>query len=613
MLNVTGGVNTRVGLCTRADAHGVTACRRHGCAEGQYNPLASLMLNAPEPLIGTLFESRPDVLSAGVLVAFSMLYFFMLCIAYDASAVGGLFVPAMMIGASAGRCFAVLLRDTGWVVQPSVFALVGASAVMGGITRYTLAIVVLMIEATQNTSLLPPICLAVVTACLVANFFTHSINEHKLHRIGVPLIEDEMEAEMYDLMAADVMRRRVLTVRRYARVDKVYAYLLNSTHHGFPVVEHESHVMDRLRSTSVDTLNRTGVAAADQARQRLGIGAGGEKRFDNDLMMHSLNAGSLRDDDEFHVVPTANAIFKAGETSPKKKSKSPKKKSTPVLAMPHSPRVEDLSLAELAAPDEWHSPAHARRDAAAAAAATPTTKARPASSRLTRGESRMDILASSVGSKEEKEKERSHFTGMVTRAQLIHALATRTKHANIELAHAAAEVETAAEHARRLRDELCAAALHDKGLRKMDLKALDIQPHHHKMLIDLGPYIDDGVLSVTPNTPLGRVHRLFVSCGLRHLVVTDTDNEVSGIITRKDLTMQTNTVAFPQERPLVPAAVTRALSRRTSKDSNSSTQSSIGRLQNSLRAIAEDQSDSSPHSTPKLSSIAFSDSSAATV
>ena len=133
------------------------------------------------------------------------------------------------------------------------------------------------------------------------------------------------------------------------------------------------------------------------------------------------------------------------------------------------------------------------------------------------------------------------------------------------------------------------------------------------MLIDLGPYIDDGVLSVTPNTPLGRVHRLFVSCGLRHLVVTDTDNEVSGIITRKDLTMQTNTVAFPQERPLVPAAVARALSRRTSKDSNSSTQSSIGRLQNSLRAIAEDQSDSSPHSTPKLSSIAFSDSSAATV
>ena len=47
------------------------------------------------------------------------------------------------------------------------------------------------------------------------------------------------------------------------------------------------------------------------------------------------------------------------------------------------------------------------------------------------------------------------------------------------------------------------------------------------------------VLSVAPNTPLGRVHRLFVSCGLRHLVVTDTDNEVSGIITRKDILPET--------------------------------------------------------------------------
>jgi CBS domain-containing protein len=449
----------------------------------------------------------------------------------------------------------------------------------------------------------------VVVACLVANYFTHSINEHKLHRIGVPLIEDEMEHDMYDLFAADVMRRRVLTVRRYARVDKMYAYLLNSTHHGFPVVEHESQVMNRLRSTSVATLERAGTAAADEAERSPG-GSRNAAKFDNDLMMHSLNAGSLRDDDQFHV-PTATSVFQAGETLPKspnkkKTSTSPKKKSTPTL------RVAELSVSELAAPDEWHSPAHARRDAAAAMAATTPNLRHKSSARLTRGQSSMDVaVGASAGPNQRKEKERSHFTGMVTRAQLIHALATRTKHANIELAHAAAEVETATEHARRLREELSAAALHDKELRKINLMTLDIQPHHHKMLIDLGPYIDDGVLSVTPNTPLGRVHRLFVSCGLRHLVVTDTDNEVSGIITRKDLTMQTNTVAFPQERPLVPAAVTRALSRLTSKDSNSSTQSSVGRLQNSLRSIAEDKSSSSSGSTPKLSAIAFSESTTA--
>jgi chloride channel 7 len=196
-LNVTGGAGARVGVCSRADAHGLTVCRRHGCEEGRYSPLASLMLNAPEPLIGALFDARPDVIPAGALAAFAALYFVMATLSYDASAVGGLFVPSMMIGASTGRCFAMLLRDAGWKVQPSVFALVGAAAVMGGITRYTLALVVLMIEATQNTSLLPPIVLVVVVAQGVGNLFSSSVIEQKLIAMGVPLLEDKLESEMY--------------------------------------------------------------------------------------------------------------------------------------------------------------------------------------------------------------------------------------------------------------------------------------------------------------------------------------------------------------------------------------------------------------------------------
>jgi len=196
-LNVTGGAAARVGVCSRADAHGLTVCRRHGCAEGRYSPLASLLLNAPEPLIGALFDARPEVIPAGALAVFAALYFVMATLSYDASAVGGLFVPSMMIGASTGRCFAMLLRDAGWKVQPSVFALVGAAAVMGGITRYTLALVVLMIEATQNTSLLPPVVLVVVVAQGVGNLFSQSVIEQKLIAMGVPLLEDKLESEMY--------------------------------------------------------------------------------------------------------------------------------------------------------------------------------------------------------------------------------------------------------------------------------------------------------------------------------------------------------------------------------------------------------------------------------
>ena len=397
------------------------------------------------------------------------------------------------------------------------------------------------------------------------------------------------------------MRRRVLTVRRYARVDKVYAYLLNSTHHGFPVVEHEAQVMERLRAHSTISLERDG---GDEEQDLTGFeeetaedleGGGGRGNdgggappgrpiirtksrtrssstparpsitFDDDVMMHSLNAGSLRDDEEYHVLaadvfkaPAAGERAGAAQASPRRRGSS---------ASAGQPGGSPRSPTAFAPPEEWHSPA-------------PTSPRRRASSfnRSSRCGSAASIgsdAARSVHSVAPSIDPRSgnpmhsHFVGMVTRAQLIHALATREKHPNIERAHLAATIEGAAEHAKRLREQFCAAALHDQGLRELELTSLDIQPHHHEMLIDLGPYIDDGVLSVAPNTPLGRVHRLFVSCGMRHLVVTDRDNEVSGIITRKDLTMQRKAVAFPQERPLVPTALARALARISSKGSDS--------------------------------------------
>ena len=215
-----------------------------------------MLLNIPESVVGLLFDPRPDVLAVETLLVFAATYFLLVTVSYDSSAVGGLFVPSMMIGSSMGRALALILRSMDWAVQPSVFALVGASAVLSGLTRYTLALVVLVVEATQNTTLLLPVVLAVVVAKAVGDVFTESVYEQRLLRMGVPLVEDHLDAEIQRKQAADVMRRRVLTVRRYARVDKVYNYLLNSTHNGFPVVEHEAGVMHRLEQEAGDGWSR---------------------------------------------------------------------------------------------------------------------------------------------------------------------------------------------------------------------------------------------------------------------------------------------------------------------------------------------------------------------
>ena len=68
-----------------------------------------------------------------VLITFTAAYFVCAVTAYGLAVPAGLFIPSMMIGASMGRLVGELLYL--WqpdVVDPGLYALVGASAVLGG-------------------------------------------------------------------------------------------------------------------------------------------------------------------------------------------------------------------------------------------------------------------------------------------------------------------------------------------------------------------------------------------------------------------------------------------------------------------------------------------------
>lgn len=53
--------------------------------------------------------------------------------------------------------------------------------------------------------------------------------------------------------------------------------------------------------------------------------------------------------------------------------------------------------------------------------------------------------------------------------------------------------------------------------------------------VNLKPFMDQGMITVRPDTPAAHVHQMFVSMSLRHLCVVDASSRVLGIITRKDL------------------------------------------------------------------------------
>lgn len=92
-------------------------------------------------------------------------YFCLVCVAAGLSVAGGLFVPMMVIGATYGRIFGKILAiivprkyffflrnflESSYAVDASIYALVGAGAMMSGFSRTTISLVVIMIELTAS-------------------------------------------------------------------------------------------------------------------------------------------------------------------------------------------------------------------------------------------------------------------------------------------------------------------------------------------------------------------------------------------------------------------------------------------------------------------------------
>lgn len=63
---------------------------------------------------------------------------------------GGLFMPSMLLGGSFGALCGLVLRDAapaGWTVEPGLYALCAATAVLGAVFRSSISTAVLMTEA----------------------------------------------------------------------------------------------------------------------------------------------------------------------------------------------------------------------------------------------------------------------------------------------------------------------------------------------------------------------------------------------------------------------------------------------------------------------------------
>ncbi|XP_051533373.1 H(+)/Cl(-) exchange transporter 5 isoform X2 [Myxocyprinus asiaticus] len=198
----------------------------------------------------------------------------------------GLFIPSMAVGAIAGRLLGVGMEQLayyhhdwvifrGWCspgadcITPGLYAMVGAAACLGGVTRMTVSLVVIMFELTGGLEYIVPLMAATMTSKWVADALgREGIYEAHIRLNGYPFLESKEEFS-HKTLAMDVMRPRrsdpplSVVTQDGMSVEEVESLIAETSYSGFPVVV--SHESQRLVGF---VLRRDLIISIENARQR---------------------------------------------------------------------------------------------------------------------------------------------------------------------------------------------------------------------------------------------------------------------------------------------------------------------------------------------------------
>ncbi|KAH8591748.1 chloride channel-like protein 3 [Bisporella sp. PMI_857] len=191
-----------------------------------------------------------------LLMCASILGFFLASITFGLQIPAGIILPSMAIGALFGRVVGSIMEI--WVhnhptffafencepdipcVTPGTYAIIGAAAALGGVTRMTVSIVVIMFELTGALTYVLPIMIAVMISKWVGDAFgKRGIYESWIHFNEYPFLDNSDEIPIPDIPVSQIMTKIedlvVLTAAGHT-IESLTNILATHPFRGFPVI-----------------------------------------------------------------------------------------------------------------------------------------------------------------------------------------------------------------------------------------------------------------------------------------------------------------------------------------------------------------------------------------
>lgn len=209
----------------------------------------------PDPVRSTPL-CNPELAGStiGTLLTATAIRLFLVIFTFGLRVPAGIFIPCIAIGASFGRAAGIVMEVIRrahadlWVfavcksstecLTPGVYAMVGATAVLSGVTRMTVSLVVIVFELTGQLDYILPLMLAVMVSKWVADAFGNDgIYDKHIQLNGYPFLDNKKDYR-FTTQAIDVLRTRELSVLPEAghTIGDLKGILSSRHYTGFPIV-----------------------------------------------------------------------------------------------------------------------------------------------------------------------------------------------------------------------------------------------------------------------------------------------------------------------------------------------------------------------------------------
>ncbi|HDP97860.1 MAG TPA: CBS domain-containing protein, partial [bacterium] len=170
---------------------------------------------------------------------------------------GGVFAPALFLGAVSGGAFGYLIDYLfpGLAAYSGAYAMVGMGAVVAATTHAPITAILILFEITNDYKIILPIMISCTIATVLARRFKQdSIYTQKLTLRGISLNQGREEIIMKSFLVGDLMHSKIPTIKECTRLKQIIKIFMESQEAYYYVVNDQNRLMGTLSTHLVKSV-----------------------------------------------------------------------------------------------------------------------------------------------------------------------------------------------------------------------------------------------------------------------------------------------------------------------------------------------------------------------